>query len=180
MGPVHTVSLKEARERAATLRLKALDGVDIVAEKRAARRVKPKLKTPSFADMAAASIEVKRHEWTNSKHAAQWSMTLGPAYCSAIRDKAIGDINVDDILKVLSPVWNSKPETARRIRMRLERGRDAARVKGLRDTDNPARWKGHLDHLLPRHNKASKGHHAAMPYNEVPAFMAELAARDAL
>ena len=103
-------------------------------------------------------------------------MTLGDAYCKPIRSKPLADITVDDILAVLRPVWNTVPETARRVRMRLEKVLDAARVRGLRTGDNPARWKGHLDHVLPKHSKSSRGHHAALPWSEMPQFMVRLAA----
>lgn len=175
LGSADVVGLAEAREKASEFRRLLADGKDPKSYRQAEVAA-----SISFGRFADEYVEAHRPQWTNEKHAAQWSMTLGPAYCSAIRDKAINDINVDDILKVLTPVWNTRPETARRIRMRLERVLDAARAKGLRNSENPARWRGHLDHLLPRHSKASKGHHAAMPYNEVPAFMAELDERNAL
>ena len=88
-------------------------------------------------------------------------------------------IGTDDVLSVLRPVWNQKPETARRIRMRIERILDAARVGGHRQGDNPARWRGHLEVLLPKPGKLVRGHHAALPYTEVPAFVAALRSREA-
>jgi integrase len=123
---------------------------------------------------------VKTHlsQWSNPKHAAQWSMTLGESYCSVIRSKPIASIQTEDILAVLEPVWQVVPETARRVRMRLERVLDAARVRGLRSGENPARWKGHLDHLLPKHGKTSRKHHPAMAWADVPDFLRLLAARE--
>ena len=91
-------------------------------------------------------------------------MTLSEAYCAPLRGKLCNDITVEDILLVLKPIWQSKPETARRIRMRLEKILDAARVIGLRQGENPARWRGNLDHLLPKHGRNSKTHHASLPF----------------
>ena len=105
-------------------------------------------------------------------------MTLGDAYCALIRPKPIGAIGTEDILAVLEPVWQTVPETARRVRMRLEKVLDAARVRGLRSGENPARWKGHLDHILPKHGKASRGHHAALAWAEVPEFLRILETRE--
>ena len=105
-------------------------------------------------------------------------MTLGDAYCSTFRPKAIAAIQTDDILAVLEPVWEKVPETARRVRMRLEKVLDAARVRGYRSGENPARWKGHLDHLLVKHGNATRKHHAAMAWADVPNFMRELEVRE--
>ena len=107
-------------------------------------------------------------------------MTLGDAYCALIRSKPIGAIGTDDILAVLEPVWQTVPETARRVRMRLEKVLDAARVRGLRSGDNPALWKGHLDHILPKHGKAMRRHHAALGWTEVPEFMRILKTREGM
>ncbi len=107
-------------------------------------------------------------------------MTLGEAYCGPIRSKPLGAIGTEEILAILEPIWQTVPETARRVRMRLEKVLDAARVRGLRTGENPARWKGHLDHLLPKHGKAARGHHAALPWAEVPTFMRMLEAREGI
>ena len=103
-------------------------------------------------------------------------MTLGNAYCGSIRAMRVDEINVDDVVNILAPVWIEKPETARRIRMRLEKVLDAARVRGFRSGENPARFRGNLDHLLPCQPK-TKGHHAALSFTEVPAFLADLVQR---
>ena len=100
--------------------------------------------------------------------------------CAAVLEKSgcrsmkIGVVSGDDVLAVLKPCWQTRPETARRIRMRIEKVLDAAKVKGLRTGENPARWRGQLDHILPRHTKSTDDHHNAMPYGEVPAFLASL------
>lgn len=168
------LSLAEARQKAEECRRARSSGEDPLAKRRASTAA-AESKAVTFGNFADDYVKSHRAAWSNEKHIAQWSMTLGSAYCKPIRSKAIGEIGVDDILEVLTPVWQEKPETARRIRMRLEKVLDAARVKGLRSGENPARWKGHLDHLLPRHGRATKSHHAAMPFDEVPAFMASLA-----
>lgn len=168
------LSLAEARQKAEECRRARSSGEDPLAKRRASTAA-TESKAVAFSKFADDYVKSHRAAWSNDKHIAQWSMTLGPAYCRSIRSKAIAEIGVDDILEVLTPVWQAKPETARRVRMRLEKVLDAARVKGLRVGENPARWKGHLDHLLPRHGRATKSHHAAMPFDEVPAFMATLA-----
>ena len=117
---------------------------------------------------------------SNAKHRDQWRMTLSE-YCGPIRDKALRDIETADVLAVLSPIWLTTPETARRLRGRIERVLDAATATGARGPfANPARWRGHLSNLLPRPRKLTRGHHAAMDWREVPAFMKALRVRDGL
>jgi len=168
------VSLAEARERAEQFRKNRAAGEDPLAKKRSAESA-AEAKGVKFGKFADGYIKTHKAAWSNEKHVAQWSMTLGPAYCKPIRNLALADIGVDQVLEVLTPVWEKRPETARRVRMRLEKVLDAAKVKGLRAGDNPARWKGNLDHLLPRHNKVTRSHHAAMPFAQVPEFYAKLA-----
>jgi integrase len=114
----------------------------------------------------------------NEKHKAQWKSTL-ENYAAPLRPKPVDIIGTDDVLTVLKPIWTIKPETASRIRGRIEKVLDAAKAKGFRSGENPARWRGHLDHLLPRPSKLSRGHHAAMPYEEVANFIAKLRTREA-
>jgi integrase len=170
------VTLQEARQKAEEARRVRSGGADPLAAKRASSATAESASI-TFGKFADDYVKSHRAGWSNAKHAAQWSMTLGPAYCKPLRQKPIAEIGIDDVLAVLTPVWQVKPETARRVRMRLEKVLDAAKVKGLRTGDNPARWKGHLDHLLPRHGKGTKSHHAAMPFTEVPAFMIALAGK---
>jgi integrase len=172
------LTLMEARGKAEEARRVRAGGDDPLKAKRASSAAAESAST-SFGKFADAYVKSHRAGWSNDKHAAQWAMTIGPAYCKAIRSKAIGEIGVDDVLAVLTPVWQAKPETARRVRMRLEKVLDAAKVMGLRSGDNPARWKGHLDHLLPKHGKSTKTHHAAMPFADLPAFMTALAGKPA-
>jgi integrase len=172
-GDPAAVTLAEARERAADARKQIAAGLDPLETKRATKVAST---VPTFGNFADAYIKDQRASWSNPKHAAQWSMTLGDAYCGCLRKKRIDEIGVQDVLEVLSPIWLEKTETARRIRMRLEKVLDAARVLGFRSGENPARLKGNLDHLLPRQTK-TKGHHAALPFAEVPEFMSLLAER---
>jgi integrase len=118
-----------------------------------------------------------RPSWRNAKHAAQWEMTLRD-YAAPLRRIPVDKVTTDDVLSVLKPVWNTKAETASRVRGRIERVLDAARAHGLRDGENPARWRGHLDQLLPRRQRLTRGHHAAMPYAELPSFMSDLQSRE--
>lgn len=169
------ISLATARQKAQECRQLKAAGGNILVRKRVMQAAE-KAKSITFGQFADEYVRLQKPAWTNPKHAAQWEMTLGPAYCKSIRSMPIAEVTVEDVLGILVPIWQSKPETARRIRMRIERVMDAARVKGLVSAENPARWKGHLDHLLPKRSKASKTHHAAMPFGDVPQFMVELSA----
>lgn len=171
------ITLAEARDRAIEARRMLTHGIDPI-DARNGVRATAKVAGVIFGKFADEYIKSHKSGWSNPKHADQWSMTLGDAYCALIRPKPIGAIGTEHILAVLEPVWQTVPETARRVRMRLEKVLDAARVRGLRSGENPARWKGHLDHLLPKHGKASRGHHAAMPWAEVPDFLRMLEARE--
>jgi integrase len=103
-------------------------------------------------------------------------------YAAPLRSKHVDEITTEDVLAVLQPIWREKPETASRLRGRIEAVLDAARARGFipRNEANPARWRGHLDHLLPKRGKLSRGHHAALPYAELPAFLASLREREAV
>jgi integrase len=114
----------------------------------------------------------------NEKHKAQWKSTL-ETYAAPLRAKPVDTIATEDVLAILKPIWTTKAETASRVRGRIEKVLDAAKAKGFRDGENPARWRGHLDHLLPQQSKLARGHHAAMPYEDVAAFIAKLRKREA-
>jgi integrase len=118
-----------------------------------------------------------RPSWRNAKHAAQWEMTLRD-YAASLRRLPVDKVTTNDVLSVLKPLWHSKPETASRFRGRIERVLDAAKAKGLRTGENPARWRGHLDQLLPKRLQLTRGHHAAMDYADLPAFMDCLQVRE--
>ena len=132
----------------------------------------------TFGECADRVIEAMKPAWRNQKHKKQWEMTLRK-FAAPLRPLPVHKITPEDVLSVLKPIWNSKCETASRLRGRIERVLDAAKAQGLRSGENPARWRGHLDQLLPKRQRLTRGHHAAMPYADVPAFMAKLRKRDA-
>jgi integrase len=179
LGPFGTgtgqVSLAAVRDKADEVRAILGRGGDPFTElssRRASSRT-----FGAFVDEWIAGME---EGWRNEKHRAQWKMTLGTTYCATLRKRPVGEITTDDVIKVLKPIWRTKAETARRIRGRIERALDAARAAGERSGENPARWRGHLSELLSKPEKLQRGHHAAMPYQEVPAFMAQLRAMSSI
>jgi integrase len=133
---------------------------------------------PTFGDMADAYVQTHEATWRNAKHRYQWRQTLTD-YCGPIRDTRVNEIATADVLTVLKPLWSRAPETASRLRGRIQTVLDAAQAHGhiAEDKANPARWKGHLDHLLaPPKKLGVRGHHKAMPYVEVPEFVKRLRA----
>ena len=166
-GSARDVTLARARELAAQARAKLAEGIN-------PRDARKPSDGATFGECADRVIEAMRPSWRNSKHAAQWEMTLRD-YAAPLRRLPVDKITTDDVLSVLKPLWNDKPETASRLRGRIERVLDAAKAQGLRSGENPARWRGHLDQLLPKRQRLTRGHHAAMPYADVPAFMSRLA-----
>ncbi len=167
LGPFDDVGLAAAREKARGARELLAAGKSPLAAKR------DQSARPTFGKVADDLIEALRPSWKNAKHGAQWVMTL-QVYAKSLRPLMVDEIETEDVLRVLRPIWNDKPETASRTRMRIERVLDAARASGYRAGENPARWKGHLQALLAPRAKLSRGHHAAMPYAAVPAFMQKL------
>jgi integrase len=152
-----------------------VDRVDPLAEKRAAKTAQPSA-APAFGAMADEFIAAHEPSWRSGKHTWQWKQTLGQ-YAGPLRDIPVNEVATADVLAVLKPLWTRTPETGSRLRGRIEAVIDMARALGHIDPDkaNPARWKGHLDHLLPPAKKLGvRGHHAAMPYADLPAFMAKL------
>lgn len=169
LGPVRDVTLSRAREKAAAARALLAEGRNPLEVRRAEQAV------PTFGDVADELIESMKPTWKNPKHRDQWAMTM-TVYVASIRDKRVNLIDTADVLQILRPIWQGKAETASRVRGRIERVLDAARVQGHRSGENPARWRGHLELILPKRAKLTRGHHAAMPYNDVPAFVAKLRA----
>lgn len=181
MGALGDVSLAEARQKAEEARRIVAEGGDPLQARDAAQAARKEADTaPAFGEFADQMVEKWSREFSNPKHAAQWTMTLGPAYCAKLRDKKLADITAADVLAVLDPIWQEKNETASRLRGRIERVLDAAKVAGWRSGENPALWKGNLEHSLGKRQKLQRGHHAAMPYAEVPAFLAALRLREAM
>jgi integrase len=182
LGPLSDVSLAEARERAVGARELRRAGKDPISERQALRAGNALLaaKAMSFDECAKSYIAAHQAGWRNMKHASQWTNTIN-TYCLPVFGRLpVQLVDVTVVMKVLEPIWTTKPETASRVRGRIERILDWAKVRGYRDGDNPARWRGHLDHLLPARGKVRRvKHHAALPYAELPGFMVSLRTRDA-
>lgn len=172
-----SVPLPIAREKADEIRNQLGRGVDPFAERQTRKNAAERV---TFGQVADALLESMESGWRNEKHRAQWRSTLGDSYCGGLRKLPVADVDTDAVLAVLKPIWTTKAETASRIRGRIERVLDRAKAKGHRSGENPARWKGHLDNLLPARQKLQRGHHAAMPYRDVPAFMGRLAQSDGI
>ena len=168
------LSLQQARAEAERLRKHRNEGKDPKAERLASEKAGRAIPTfGSFADDYLANHRVK---FRNDKHIAQWEMTL-TTYCQPIRSKPLNEINTEAVLSVLQPIWTKIPETASRLRGRIENILDAAKALGHRDGQNPAQWRGHQKTLLPARQRLTRGHHAALPYDDLPTFMADLRAR---
>lgn len=183
LGAVHSVTLPEARERARQARLMLMEGIDPAAEKRE-RLQSAKLAAAvqvTFDECAAKYIEAHRAGWKNAKHAAQWEATIEAYASPVIGTLGVAGIDTALVLKVLEPIWREKPETASRLRGRIESILDWAKVRGYRQGENPARWKGHLDKMLPARSKVrSVVHHAALPYGEINGFLSDLRAQEGI
>jgi hypothetical protein len=185
LGAVHTFGLAEAREKARLYRQARYDGIDPI-EARKAERAAQRLeaaKAMSFEQCAQAYVAAHRAGWRNAKHAAQWPATLATYVYPVFGELPVQVVDVGLVMKAIEPIWSTKPETASRVRGRIESVLDWATVRQYRQGENPARWKGHLENLLTAPSKAkravrqahSKGeHHAALPYAKVAAFMVEL------
>ena len=173
LGSAASVPLADAREKAASARRKIAHGLNPIDERKRDGDI------PTFGEMADDVRETLSAGFRNEKHKAQWKSTL-ETYAAPLRSKPVDTIHTDDLLAVLKPIWTTKAETASRLRGRIEKVLDAAKAKGFRDGENPARWRGHLDHLLPKRPKISRGHHAAMPYEEVAGFVAKLRESESL
>lgn len=177
LGSIHTVPLKLAREHAAEQRLKLLDADDPIELRKAERMAKLAAATTALSFKEAAEQYIKAHRagWKNVKHAAQWEATLKTYAYPVFGDLAVSRVDVALVMRVLEPIWSAKPETASRVRGRIESVLDWAKARHLREGENPARWKGHLDKLLPARGKVAKvEHHAALPYTEIGAFIRDV------
>jgi integrase len=193
LGSLISVPLAEARRKAQTAR----EAIGRGDDPRAA--LKPKTSTPSFGQCADDLIASMEGGWRNPKHRRQWRTTLSGEYDAKrirgdrknheihqtalrrLRSTPVDQVGTDHVLAVLSPIWSGLPETASRLRGRIEAVLSAAKAKGHRTGENPAQWRGHLDRLLPRPEKLSaRGHMAALPYAELPDFMRELRQRESV
>lgn len=182
LGGFPTVTLAQARERAREARELIWRGIDPVEQRKAARAALVAAQdVPTFAECARRFLANKRAEFRNAKHAAQWAATLETYAGPIIGNMPVDQVELRHIESILSPIWMSKTETAKRLRGRIEAVLDWATVSGHREGLNPARWKGHLDAVLASPNKvAKKQHFAAMPYTDVPAFLVELRQREGI
>lgn len=172
LGAFPLVSLEQARDAACEARKLAKAGIDPIADNKREKTV------PTFGELADTVAADLSAGFRNEKHKAQWKMTL-EVYAKPLRSLSVDSITTADVLAVLKPLWTAKPETASRLRGRIEKVLNAAKAKGFRSGENPAAWRGHLENLLPKQSKLTRGHHAAMAYAEAPAFVAKLRERDA-
>jgi len=178
LGSAFVVSLQEARDLAHECRRQRQQGIDPIAAKHA-KKTQAKLeaaKLVTFKDCAESFIAANQSGWKSDKHRQQWVNTLAQFAEPIIGNLPVQEIDTTLVLKVLEPIWATIPETAYRLRGRIEAVLDSAKVRGLRTGENPARWRGHLDKILPKVKRLN--HHAAMPYVEVPAFIAKLRQQD--
>lgn len=181
LGPALDVTLAKARTRAAEIRNMLIDDIDPRVE-RAKSKAKITVKDEprvTFGIFAMELVDNIEEGFKNPKHRQQWRNTL-TTYAQSLFNVPIDQVTTEQILAVLKPIWLSKAETASRLRGRIERVLDAAKVRGLRSGENPARGRGHLDLLLPKRGKASVKHHAALPFKDIPAFMTSLRKRPAI
>ena len=181
LGSLTAVTLAEAREKALACRRLRLAGIDPIEDRRAGA-IKAALdaaRTMTFKQCAEAYVAAHRAGWRNPKHAAQWATTLDAYVYPVFGDQPVQAIDTGFVMRAVEPIWTAKPETASRVRGRIESVLDWATARNYRQGENPARWRGPLENLLPARSKVRRvEHHAALPYAEIGAFMAELRARD--
>ena len=177
LGSFPDVSLVEARDTAAEFRKKVRNGIDPLQEKEelTAAEKANKAKAVTFIWCAEQYINAHKAGWKNVKHGEQWTNTLAAYANPVIGSLPVGTVDTAHIMKILEPIWISKAETASRVRGRIESVLDWATTRKFRTGENPARWKGHLDNLLPaRHKLARVKHHPALPWTEMSDFMTAL------
>jgi integrase len=176
LGPFPGVSLAEARELAEGYRKLLRAGKDpLEARKDARAAAAQKVKVVTFRETAAHFVASHEAGWRNAKHRAQWTSTLDTYVHSKFGDRAVDAIETGHVLGALEPIWTVKPETASRVRGRIEKVLDYAKARGWREGENPARWRGHLVNLLaPRGRIKAVEHHPALAWTEMAAFMAAL------
>jgi integrase len=174
LGPLHTLGLSDARDKAKSLRQQLLDAIDPLEAKRQAKmaRLAEQAKTVTFKNCAEMYLKSHQDEWKNAKHRAQWTSTLETYVYPIMGDLSVSDIDTNLVIKIVEPIWKRIPETASRVRGRIEAVLGYATVRAFRTGDNPARWRGHLAEVLCGRSEVE--HHAALPYAEMPAFMAKL------
>jgi len=177
LGSYPTITLKAARGRAEDCRTLRSDGIDPIEHKRQkyADKILEDAKSVTFKNCALAYIKSHKKGWKNRKHESQWTNTLETYAYPFIGDIAVQKINVGLVMQVIEPIWHEKTETASRVRQRIEKVLDWAKVRQYRTGDNPAVWRGHIENLLPKRSKIQKVQHfKAMPYKEVPEYFITL------
>jgi integrase len=184
LGSLQTISLVEARDAATVCRKQLRDGADPIAARNSGRMAlaaEQVSRAMTFKDCSEGFIAAHKVAWRNEKHAKQWDATLTRYAEPVFGSRSVKDINITLVMQVLDPIWNEKRETAKRLRGRIEKVLDWATAKGYREGENPARWKGLIDRLVPSHNKIAKvKHHAALPYTDLPEFMMALRAQNGI
>jgi integrase len=183
LGPYPEVTLAKARDKAREARELIRQGVDPIDRQRAAQSELRAAAAAAltFKQCSEAYIKAHRAGWKNAKHAQQWENSLSQHADSVIGDLLVRDVALSHVMKVLEPIWTTKTETASRLRGRIEQVIDWAAARGYRSKDNPARWRGHLDKLLPARSKVAKvEHHPALPAAHMGAFMARLRAAEGM
>jgi integrase len=173
-SPSAGVTLAKARHLAAGARGNVSNGNDPLDVRRHAKQEAVGVQT--FGGYALGLIDRIEGGFSNAKHRQQWRTTLA-THCKPIWGSAIDKVDTAGVLACLMPIWQAKPETASRVRGRIERVLNAAKAEKLRSVENPAAWRGHLDATLPKRGKLTRGHHAALPYADMPAFMADMRSR---
>ncbi|MGB3844489.1 MAG: integrase arm-type DNA-binding domain-containing protein [Sphingopyxis sp.] len=180
------MSLADARDKAAALRLKVKTGIDPLDERdreaaqALAEAQAAKMAGTTFKDVATAYIAANEESWRNPKHRQQWRNTLDSYVYPVIGDLPVAEVETAHVLKILEPIWRTKAETAARIRGRIETVLDSAKARGYRQGENPARWRGHLAQILPARTRLSRGHHKAIAYEQIPVFVRALHKREAV
>jgi integrase len=180
------LTLAQARDIAAIYRLKVKAGIDPLEEREQEAADKTsaanaaKAKAITFKTAAEAFISTNEGSWRNDKHRQQWRNTLATYVYPKFGDLPVCDVSTTHVLQVIEPIWKLKPETASRVRGRIETVLDAAKARGYREGENPARWRGHIAQILPARSRLTRGHHKAMPYTAVPAFLENLRAKQAV
>jgi integrase len=183
LGPYDLLTLAEARERGHQARRQLLNGVDPLKEKRAAKRQRAleRVHAKSFRECAVAYIAAHEAGWRGDRSRSQWTASLEQYVYPKIGNLSVADVDLACVLSVVEPIWTLVPETARRVRNRVELILDWATARGLRQGDNPARWRGLLENLLSEQRRAQAVNHlAAVPYQQIGAFMEKLRAQEGI
>ena len=180
------ISLAAARDARDALRIKVKAGTDPLEERqrKAADAIAEaqiaKVAGITFKSVSEIYMESNWDSWRNHKHRHQWKSTMATYVYPVIGDLPVAEVGTTHVLQILEPMWRSKSETASRVRGRIETILDAAKARGYREGENPARWRGHIAQILPARARLTRGHHKAMPYESIPEFLAALQQREAI